>query len=116
MGLNDLEFGRMVRQLRMVIMCQDAAATANAARFIFISAVVLVVNASVNDAKRRLSGTNVAAAIAAAQLPTTTTTNNNNVHQSLLLLMMMTVVCCVGMFVIGRWWGRIFLLRLAMAQ
>ena len=90
MGLNDLEFGRMVRQLRMVIMCQDAAATANAARFIFISAVVLVVNASVNDAKRRLSGTNVAAAIAAtaaAQLPTTTTTNNN-VHQSLLLLMM----------------------------
>ena len=116
MGLNDLEFGRMVRQLRMVIMCQDAAATANAARFIFISAVVLVVNASVNDAKRRLSGTNVAAAIAAAQLPTTTTINNNNVHQSLLLLMMMTVVCCVGMFVIGRWWGRIFLLRLAMAQ
>ena len=116
MGLNDLEFGRMVRQLRMVIMCQDAAATANAARFIFISAVLLVVNASVNDAKRRLSGTNVAAAIAAAQLPTTTTINNNNVHQSLLLLMMMTVVCCVGMFVIGRWWGRIFLLRLAMAQ
>ena len=102
----------------MVIMCQDAAATADAARFIFISAVLLVVNASVNDAKRRLSGTNVAAAIAAtaaAQLPTTTTTNNN-VHQSLLLLMMMTVVCCVGMFVIGRWWGRIFLLRLAMAQ